>query len=103
MLDAPACSPSAGAERAGDLQRRITIVLDLAAQLETAVAQIPQPRPVDAWWGPAREAVQVAFDRERERLRRESLRLRGVADQLRIAEMAARQPSPTAVVTGVWP
>lgn len=90
MHTALAGNPMAAADRADELRRLRGRVHELALQVEAAVALIPQPGTVDAWWGPAREAVQGSFDLERERLRREVLRLHGVADQLHVAELVVR-------------
>jgi hypothetical protein len=61
----------------------MALVLELAHHLDALVAQMPTADAGAAWWGPTREAVQVALDLERERLRREALRAQGAADQLR--------------------
>lgn len=79
-------SPSAVAALAGatdDLPRLMALVVELAHHLDGLVAQMPRADAGAAWWGPTREAVQVALDLERERLRREALRAHGAADQLR--------------------
>lgn len=68
----------------GDLQRQAAGVAELAQRLAAAAALLPTADAGAAWWGPTREAVQVALDTERERLRREALRAEGVVDQLRV-------------------
>ena len=72
-----------------DLQRQTARVVELAHHLDALVAQMPTADAGAAWWGPAREAVQVALDIERERLWREAQRAHGAADQLRLHLSAA--------------
>ena len=55
----------------------------LVRSLEEIVAALRGTRVADAWWGPAREALQGALDLERERLQREGWRLESVEIQLR--------------------
>jgi len=78
-----------------DLHRRIALMAELARRLDALVARMPTADASAAWWGPTREAVQVALDLERERLRREALRAHGAADQLRSHLAAASSLVPT--------
>ena len=86
MFDPPACSPHDAADA---LHRQAALVHGLARDLEEAAELLPRAGATGEWWGPAREAVQVALDIERERLRREALRLDGVVMQLRYEAGAA--------------
>lgn len=79
-----ACAPPGGAlDAAAELHRQAAVIDGLARSLEVAVDLLRATRADDAWWGPAREALHVALDIERERLYREMLRLDGVVAQLR--------------------
>lgn len=103
MLASSACSPPIGADRPEELHRRLVLVQDLAARVEAVIAMLPGPSAADAWWGPAREAVQGTLDRERARLMREVLRLNGVADQLRMAASLAREAALVSGASAVIP
>lgn len=72
------------AAMADELYRQAGHLAALARRLEVTADLMPTADAGAAWWGPTREAVQVALDIERERLRREALRAHGAADQVRL-------------------
>jgi len=97
VFDPPACAPHDAADA---LHRQAALVHGLARDLEEAAELLPRAGATGEWWGPAREAVQVALDIERERLRREALRLDGVVMQLRYEAGAAGGAGAGAGVSG---
>lgn len=85
------------ADAVGELHHQLAHVTEIAQRLDDAVVLMPIADAGAAWWGPAREAVQVALDIERERMRREALRARSIADQLRVRLMEASGVLPPGV------
>lgn len=100
------CPPSdaAGSDHAAidaaESLRRQAVQVDHLAQLlgEGIAILVASPAPAE-WWGPARAALQSALDTERERLRRERLRLEGVVDQLLVEYAYASNALPRSMLT----
>ncbi|MBB5618023.1 hypothetical protein [Microcella frigidaquae] len=93
----PAPSASAGAAidaAAAALARQAATVQGLIRSLDQIVAALRAARVAGAWWGPAREALHVALDLERQRLEREGWRLESVEIQLRHEQRLLEESVP---------
>ena len=92
----PAPSASAGAviDAAAGLAQQAATVQGLIRSLDQIVAALRAARVAGAWWGPAREALHVALDLERQRLEREGWRLESVEIQLRHEQRLLEESVP---------
>ena len=77
--------PASGGDPVGELRRQARLVGDLGQRLEAVVRSLPRDEATAGWFGPARDALQYAVDRERARLGREVARLEGLRIQLEYA------------------
>lgn len=99
-----AATATSDLEAAAALNREALLVHGLARALEETAHRLRETTVDHHWWGPARQALQVAIDIERERLHREMLRLDGVVDQLRVdAVVAEGLIGPMPLEAGVQP
>lgn len=94
---APFASAGAAVDAAALAQQAAT-VQGLIRSLDQIVAALRAARVAGAWWGPAREALQVALDLERQRLEREGWRLESVEIQLRHEQRLLEESVPVGLV-----